>query len=180
MNFKALALTVATTTSIIAAPAAEARGTFDEHRQLGNAVKSTGVSLQYNPISCGEKIDAMGWYWSTRSELVICQENHQASDGYWNEVQWTEEDLDTLRHEAQHLIQDCMDGSRNGRLGAVYTDPVALAKGILSQQAAQQIIESYANDGASEHVIIMELEAFSVATMNNPAEQIRDINKFCF
>jgi len=180
MNFKALALAAVTASSVIAAPAAEARGTFNEHIQLGNAVKSTGVSLQYNPMSCDEKPGAMGWYWSARSELVICQENHQASDGYWNEVQWTEEDLDTLRHEAQHLIQDCMDGSRNGNFRSVYKDPIALAKGTLSQRDINNIVESYRSDGASEHIVVMELEAFSVAAMNNPAEQVRDINKFCF
>ena len=177
MNFKALALAAVTATSIIAAPAAEARGTYAEHTQLGNAVKSTGVVLKFNPMECNQK-DAMGWYWSYGNEMVICQENRSRYSTA--EVQWTEEDLDTLRHESQHMIQDCMDGARNGRLGAVYKDPIALAKGTLSQRAIQQIIKVYTDDGASEHVVVMELEAFSVAAMNDPAEQTRDIAKFCF
>ncbi len=179
MNLKALALAAVTATSMIAAPAAEAKGTYAEHGQLGDTIRATGVNLMFNPKMCAER-DAMGWYWGYGSEMVICQENHTASDGYWNEVQWTEEDLDTLRHEAQHLIQDCMDGSRNGRLGSVYKYPVGLAKGTLSQRHIEQIIKSYRADGASEHIVVMELEAFSVAAMNDPAEQVRDINKFCF
>ena len=177
MNFKALALAAVTATSIIAAPAAQAKGTFAEHTQLGNAVKSTGVVLKFNPMECNQK-DAMGWYWSYGNEMVICQENRFTFST--REVRWTEEDLDTLRHEAQHLVQDCMDGARNGRLGAVYKDPVALAKRTLSQRAIRHIIKSYTDDGASEHIVVMELEAFSVAAMNDPAEQTRDIQKFCF
>lgn len=177
MNFKALALAAAT--FVIAAPAAEARGTYAEHQQLGNAIRSTGVSLKFNPYECNQN-GAMGWYWSSRNEMVVCQQNHSPRDGYRTEVRWTEEDLDTLRHEAQHLVQDCMDGSQNGQLRAVYQDPIGLAKNALSQDHIEHIVKSYREDGASEHRIIMELEAFSVAAMNDPMEQVRDIKKFCF
>jgi len=177
MNFKALALAAATATSIIAAPAVEARGTYAEHGQLGNAIKSTGVVLKFNPMKCNER-DSFGWYWSDGNEMVICQENRSRYSTA--EVQWTEEDLDTLRHEAQHLVQDCMDGSQNGRLGSVYKDPIALAKDVLSQGQIENIVDAYVEQGASEHIVIMELEAFSVAAMNDPMEQVRDINKFCF
>jgi len=177
MNLKALALAAATASSVIAAPAAEARGTYAEHTQLGNAVRSTGVNLKFNPMECNQK-DAMGWYWSYGNEMVICQENRSRYSTA--EVQWTEEDLDTLRHEAQHLVQDCMTGARNGNLRSVYKDPIALAKSTLSQRHIDKIVESYRSDGASEHIVIMELEAFSVAAMNDPAEQTRDIQKFCF
>jgi hypothetical protein len=177
MNFKALAITAATATSIITAPAVEARGTYAEHGQLGNAIKSTGVVLKFNPMECNER-DSFGWYWSGGNEMVICQENRSRYSTA--EVQWTEEDLDTLRHEAQHLVQDCMDGSQNGRLGSVYKDPIALAKDVLSRGQIQSIIDTYVEQGASEHIVIMELEAFSVAAMNDPMEQVRDINNFCF
>jgi hypothetical protein len=177
MNYKALALAAITATSIISAPAAQAKGTYAEHTQLGTAIKSTGVSLQFNPASCAEK-DAFGWYWAAKNEMVICQEKHTASDGYWNEVQWTEEDLDTLRHEAQHLIQDCMDGERQGSLDAVYTKPIDLAKDILGNSGIRGVLDAYSE--ASDHIKVMELEAFSVAAMNDPAEQTRDIKKYCF
>ena len=178
MNIKALALaTVTVAASLTAAPAAEARGTYAEHTQLGNAIRSTGVVLNFNSLECNDK-DAMGWYWSVGNEMVICQENR--FNFSTREVQWTEEDLDTLRHEAQHLVQDCMDGARNGRLGSVYQDPIALAKNTLSQGQVKWIVKEYTDANVPEHVIVMELEAFSVAVMNNPAEQTRDIRKFCF
>ena len=178
-NFKALTLAALAAFTTIAAPAAEARGTYAEHIQLGNAIRSTGVALKFNPAECETK-NAMGWYWGYGSEMVICQENFSRVQGYGNEVRWTEEDLDTLRHEAQHLIQDCMDGSRNGRLGSVYKNPIGLAKSTLSEDQIGWIIKSYTENGASEHIIIMELEAFSVAALNDPAEQAGDIAKFCF
>ncbi len=109
MNFKALALAAATATSIIAVPSVEARGTYTEHGQLGNAIKSTGVVLKFNPMECNKR-NSFGWYWSGGNEMVICQENRSRYST--SEVQWTEEDLDTLRHEAQHLVQDCMDGNK--------------------------------------------------------------------
>lgn len=177
-NFKSLALAALAAVSTIAAPAAEARGTYAEHTQLGNAIKSTGMNLRFNPPKCDER-DAMGWYWAGGNEMAICQENRRRGFGFEHEVTWTEEDLDTLRHEAQHLIQDCMDGERNGRLGSVYKDPIGLAKGTLTEEHIQHIIKVYAEGGASEHIIIMELEAFSVAAMNDPAEQTRDIQRYC-
>ena len=132
-----------------------------------------------NPAECDQK-DAFGWYWGYGSEMVICQENHIRAHGYGTEVRWTAEDLDTLRHEAQHLIQDCMDGVRNGQLAAVYKNPVGLAKSTLSEDQIGWIIKSYTEQGASDHIVVMELEAFSVAAMNDPAEQVSDIAKYCF
>ena len=174
-NFKALTLAALTALATVAAPAAEARNVDQAHIQLGRAVVATGVDLKINPVECNTK-DALGWYWAARREMVICQEN---AKGGQSETYWTAEDLDTLRHEAQHLIQDCMDGSLNGSLDAVYQQPVRLAKETLSQSHIEGIVKAYAEGGASEHIIIMELEAFSVAAMNDPAEQTADIAKYC-
>jgi hypothetical protein len=174
MNFKALALAAVTATSIISAPAAQAKGTYAEHIQLGNAVRSTGVTFKINPSDCWQK-NAYGWYWAAKNEMVICQQNKR----YQNvEVRWTEEDLDTLRHEAQHLIQDCMDGQRQGSLDAVYKTPIELAKEVLGPKGIRAVLEAYSD--ASDHIKVMELEAFSVAAMNDPAEQTRDIQNYCF
>ena len=171
-------LTTATISAItalatVAAPAM-ARSNYGDHMRLGRAVRSTGIQFKLNPSECWQK-SALGWYYAYGNEFVICQENKR-SVGV--EVQWTEEDLDTLRHEAQHLIQDCMDGSRNGRLGAVYTDPVAVVKNTLSDRNIQGIIKSYSR--LDNHGILMELEAFSVGAINDPAEQAKDIQNFCF
>ena len=176
-NFKALTLAALAAFTTIAAPAAEARGTYAEHTQLGNAVRATGITLKFNPAECRTK-NAMGWYWAAKREMVICQENHKGYVGFGQEVRWTEEDLDTLRHEAQHLIQDCMAGRRQGSLDSVYNEPIELAKSILGSEGIAYILKIYAE--ASDHIKVMELEAFSVAEMNDPAEQARDIAKYCF
>ena len=171
-KFTTLALT-ALTASMTLAPSAEAKSNYNDHIRLGNTIRLTGVALKFNPSKCWER-EAYGWYYARGNEMVICQENKVSVN---EEVRWTEEDLDTLRHEAQHLIQDCMDGSRQGMLGAVYKDPIGLAKDVLGPVGIQNIINGYAS--APDHIKVMELEAFSVAAMNVPLEQVDDIKKYC-
>jgi len=156
------------------APGAMARSNYPAHITLGNTVRSTGITFKINPVECWSK-NSYGWYWAAKNEMVICQEN-KIKAGV--EVRWTEEDLDTLRHEAQHRIQDCMDGSRQGSLGAVYKDPIGLAKDVLGERGIRSVLNAYSD--ASDHIKVMELEAFSVAAMNKPLEQAQDIRNFCF
>ena len=166
---------VATLTALATfTPVARAESNYGHHMVLGDAIRSTGVSLKINPLRCWSKA-AFGWYYAARNEMVICQENKFKVDV---EARWTEEDLDTLRHEAQHLIQDCMDGERQGRLGSVYKEPIELAKEVLGTERIGAILNEYSH--VSDHIKVMELEAFSVATMNVPLEQARDIQTYCF
>jgi hypothetical protein len=166
---------VATLTALATfTPVARAESNYSDHMVLGDAVRSTGISLKINPMRCWSKA-AFGWYYAARNEMVICQENKFKVDV---EARWTEEDLDTLRHEAQHLIQDCMDGSRQGVLASVYKEPIELAKSVLGTERIGYILREYSH--ASNHIKVMELEAFSVALMNVPLEQARDIQTYCF
>jgi len=155
------------------APGAMAESNYSHHVLLGQVVSSTGIEYKINPVECWEK-NAMGWYWAYNNEFVVCQENKR-SVGV--EVNWTEEDLDTVRHEAQHLIQDCIDGSRQGALSSVYKDVPGLVKSVLSTNSIRSIIHAYSDQ--SEHIISMELEAFAVASMNKPLEQVSDIKHYC-
>ena len=145
------------------------------HFELGTAIASTGVDLKINPTECFEKDGVMGWYWARYNELVVCQENAYRPN---TEVRWTAEDFDTLRHEAQHLIQDCVDGSRQGSLDSVYQEPIRLGKEVLGVGGMQGIARAYA--GKSDHIIVMEIEAFAVAQLNQPREQAADIKTYCF
>ena len=168
--------------SIGGAPAPEAKAwglaVDGGHNQLVGAIRSTGIQFKLNPIECQQR-ESLGWYWASQNEMVICQEQATAAGVSGYEVQWTAEDLDTLRHEAQHLVQDCMvGGRRDGNLGSVYRDPIGLAKEVLGGSAIGHILNAYSN--LDDHGKVMELEAFSVAALNDPAEQVRDINKFCF
>ena len=169
-----IALSALTLVATTAPQAMAGKSNYSDHVTLGQVVRSTGITFKINPAECWER-DSFGWYWAYRNEMVICQENKRSAGV---EARWTEEDLDTLRHEAQHLIQDCMDGSRQGALGAVYKDPISLAKGVLGTRQIQSILNTYSDK--SNHIKVMELEAFSVAAMNDPIEQARDIQKFCF
>jgi hypothetical protein len=145
------------------------------HYELGMAVVSTGVTFKINPTECFAPDSPLGWYWARKNELVICQENAYQPN---TEVRWTAEDFDTLRHEAQHLIQDCMDGARQGALESVYREPVRLGKEVLGNAAIQRLVKAYS--GKSEHVIIMEIEAAAVAHLNKPSDQASDIKTYCF
>jgi len=169
-----ISLSALTAIATLAPGAMAGQSNYSHHVTLGEAVRSVGLNFKINPSECFEK-DVFGWYWAAKNEMVICQEQKR-SVGV--EANWTEEDLDTLRHEAQHLIQDCMDGERQGSLGSVYKEPIELAKEILGNKQIGSILEAYSD--ASDHVKVMELEAFSVATMNDPLEQASDIRKFCF
>jgi len=138
------------------------------------AHQATGVTIKINPADCFKQDDSYGWYWNIKNEIVVCQEN-ATRPGV--ETRWTAEDLDTLRHEVHHLVQDCRDGSLRGDLNAVYKEPVEMAVDYLGKSYAREIATLYADQG--EHIVVMELEAFTVAAMNDPQEQIRDIKTFC-
>ena len=169
-----ISLSALTAIATLAPGAMAGQSNYQHHMVLGSTVRSVGLNFKINPSECWAK-SAYGWYWAAKNEMVICQVNKR-SVGV--EATWTEEDLDTLRHEAQHLIQDCMDGSRQGSLDAVYKEPIELAKEILGHEGIGSILDAYSD--ASDHIKVMELEAFSVAAMNDPLEQASDIRKFCF
>ena len=173
MNIKTILTTLTLAASTIVPMSAEA-STFNDHIRLAQAVQSTGTRVKINPKECGST-EAFGWYWARKSELVICQENGVAGGG---EVRWTSEDLDTLRHEAHHLVQDCMDSSLDGALDSVYQNPIRLGKETLGESGMVAVAEAYSDAG--DHIIVMEIEAFSVAAINDPATQVKDIAQFCF
>ena len=160
-----------------------AKSNHTQHEQLFRAVKSAGVSVYINPTKgCdpryngGKKI--YGFYAGRIQTMVICQETALRTGQFDTHHDWTEEDYDTLRHEAHHLVQDCRDNSLDSRLQAVYREPLSLAKNTLSTRKIEWILKSYGEQG--EHMVVMELEAFSVAQLNDPLEQVQDIRTYCF
>lgn len=155
------------------------------HQALWNAVESVGVEVRVNQINdcdpnyngIGRKV--FGWYHGALRTLVVCQEMAHKTGRYGQgQFAWTAEDLDTLRHEAHHMVQDCRDNLLDQELQAVYKDPIGLAVEWLGKEKAVRVVEAYAD--STEHIQVMELEAFAVAAMNDPAEQVRDIRRYCF
>tara|TARA_B100001063_G_C16735132_1_gene541553 strand:- start:368 stop:844 length:477 start_codon:yes stop_codon:yes gene_type:complete len=150
---------------------------FRNHITLARNVIAAGVDFKLNPPECDER-KVFGWYKGYDKELVVCQENKKP--GSSAEVAWTAEDLDTLRHEAHHLVQDCMIGDNHDMaLGPVYQEPLAVAKAELTGRTIDWILNTGYAD-ASDWVKLLELEAFAVAAMNQPLEQVKDIQRYCF
>ena len=151
-------------------------GSIEAHVELVEALQRNGVTVSVNPEACGNR-DAMGFYVSSRDWLVVCQDNAVPGGPL---VDWTANDLDTLRHEAQHFIQDCVAGDAgDNALTPVYNSPSALAQEHLGPEAVANITETYRAGGASDLVLLLEYEAFAVAALNIPLDQVGDIKKAC-
>ena len=146
------------------------------HAEIILAIEETGIDFQLNPPACGDESNTYGWYYAAGKQLVVCQVNAKVYHG--GEYEWTAEDLDTLRHEAHHMVQDCMDGELDGRLTTVYQGFPAIVKQELDYKTIGQIMEVYSD--LPQHRIAMELEAFAVASMDDPKEQLSDIQRYCF
>ena len=172
------------TTAVIAAtsligPAQAGQSDFGAHVELFKAVEAAGVEIYINPPEVCDAEDApMGLYAGAHSVMVVCQDNRIA--GSEKEVEWTENDLDTLRHEAHHLAQDCVNGARDGDIAAVYKRPVAYGISVMGEEKANWVAGVYAENGADAHIQIMEIEAFAVAQENDPMAQDEDLGRYCF
>lgn len=151
-------------------------GSLDAHAYLAEVIKDHGVSFYVNHDYCQQNPSVMGFYAGAERVLVVCQDNYIGN----GEVAWTANDLDTLRHEAQHMIQDCMVGTNHDHaLSPVYRDPIGNAYAVLGADRMQSINRLYRENGASTDTVILEWEAFTVAEMNVPLEQSRDIARYC-
>lgn len=147
-----------------------AGNTKEDHNDLWKALEDAGVPIHVNdPTACDGKWGG-GFYamnpMNNSSIMLICQ-NHGKGAGLDNQVRWTANDYDTLRHEAHHVIQDCLGGEiADGDLDPLFEDPAKHRRFVvssLSQDKINWIIKSYGADGASVDTIIIELEAFAVA-----------------
>jgi len=152
-------------------------GSSAAHSLLIDAIKDNGVNFYVNHSYCGKDEGLMGFYAGKNRVLVVCQDNGVPGGPV---VEWTANDLDTLRHEAQHMIQDCIVGTNHDHeLAPVYKSPAGLAQRVIGAEAIARITEIYREKGASDLVLLLEYEAFAVAAMNVPAEQTQDVAKYC-
>ena len=151
--------------------------TMPAHERLVDALKRTGISIHLNSKNCISATFS-GYYHSSSGRMVICQDN--GVDGSGNQAPWTANDLDTLRHEAHHVAQDCIaTGIGDNSLGTVYVKPFAFAQQYFGTIVINNIMNNYKKLGAPEHVQVLEVEAFAVAQMNNPDQQVTDLRKYC-
>jgi len=155
-------------------PTAKAKNLDADHASLTRHVVLAGIDVQVNPKQCWMRSGIHGWYKGGPRELVICQVNKTQAGV---EVNWTKEDLDTLRHEAHHLVQDCMDEKIDGQLSHVYDTPSEFAMGILGPDEFSSVLTLYRD--TTPKTRILELEAFAVAQMADPQEQVQDVKTYC-
>ena len=174
----ATALTSVSLLASLAAPALAASN-HQDHVQLAHTISTFGVDLFVNPDYCHQQADGgkfYGFYAGARRVMVICPENAGIGE---EDVEWTEEDYDTLRHEAQHLIQDCIDGKLDAELVPFLDDPVEHARAVLGTNALGSIMRTYAESGADYDTVVLEFEAFAIAEQNLPLAQAEVIQEVC-
>ena len=104
--------------------------------------------------------------------MAICVDGRDPS-------KWNAEERDTLRHEAVHLVQDCM-----GRIGDAELETTQTISKML-QAAAQsgvdllRIEEAYRRKGADDLTILLEWEAFSLARLLSAREIESMVQQAC-
>ena len=152
------------------------------HAQLAETIMSVGVNVRINESRhCNPKFNRgirnLGWYHGQMKMIMICQTVAHENNNWGEIYEWTDDDYDTLRHEVHHLVQDCMDNKLDQQLSPVYQDPILMGLDVIGSDGIKAVVKAYPDLNESDRVI--EIEAFSVAQMNDPLEQIKDIKRYC-
>ena len=164
----------------IAAPALAAPLPAD-HQVLVDTLQADGISYLVNEPAqaCFDGSTRNGSYVTYQGDryLVVCQDNRTSSDV----TTWTANDLDTIRHETTHIIQDCMAGANNdGEFDTIFTslaDVIDEYGVVNSMRIVNSYLDLYTGDRNSD--IKYEIEAF-YAAQDLSATQINDMYiKYC-
>ena len=135
--------------------------TYSNHDELRKVLNDVGVEVFLNDTDLCDGSKS-GMYSPEYNAIMICQDDRiETSD---QEVEWTENDYDTLRHEAHHVVQDCMEGIDNEKMSSFFSDRIEYLEFIvlsLTKSEFFQIIEAYRS--FDNDVILNELEAFTTA-----------------
>ena len=152
-----------------------------QHVGLVQSLENVNVSVLVNePKYC--KTEGADKYYGafipSERLVIICQTNKEVMDG--DVVPFSLEDLDTLRHEAHHVVQDCLDGKLDGYMITLFDkDQLNDFLALFSQEHVEKVKRIYGEWGASPEDIMLELEAFAVAA-EVPASTISSaVTKFC-
>ena len=167
--------------SLIFTPGSAIAGnTYEDHVDLFNALNEVGVITNINSkLHCSPEVD--GLYHTKAGILIICQDNGVAGGP---QVTWTENDLDTLRHEAHHVVQDCNEGTiADGLMDNLFYEEQELIDFIstssLTAEQVKSLIKSLENDGLSSTAVLIELEAYIVAKDIEASSIANKVREFC-
>ena len=92
---------------------------------------------------------AYGFYFPDHNVLLLCEENIDS-----NEIL-----LETLKHEATHLIQDCKAGLDNDEFETIYNKDLIMKNA--TDYALISVFTNEAYTSRSDHVQWLEVEAFT-------------------
>ena len=152
----------------------------NDHKVLWNTLEDVGVAVLLNePDICAPENEVAGIYSPSHNVLVVCQDNRLPLTS--REVEWTENDYDTLRHEAHHALQDCVTGIENSDMEKFYgtLDHGNIVRDTLTQAQINGIVEVYEKNGTSRESIVRELEAFAVAYSVSPQRISEVLSRTC-
>ena len=183
----AAALLTSTAARVGATERSREGNTFEDHVQLVEALDQAGVRVYFNPYICEPKdgLNPSGFYVSQSRQMVICQDKGQYNG---ETVPFSANDLDTIRHESQHVVQDCIDGIGDNSLVNMF--PVVKTKGRvslsefvsgsgLSPRTLMHIFTTYTQAGADNKVIGLEFEAFAVAHSISASQIAQAVDNTC-
>ena len=146
-----------------------------EHIEIIRELDRIGITFLVNePEYCNN--DHLGVYYPYRSTVVICQEQAIMWNG--SPVRFTAEDLDTVRHEAMHVAQDCKDGHMTGSLDVLTPqDDLIELVARFGVDKMKRIIAEYEAGGAPPDIQLAEIEAWAVSA-EVPAQYVVESLRF--
>ena len=164
--------------SLFCMPSAYARDSAEDHQVLWDSLERVGVQVLLNHTTMCDG-EAAGLYSPSHNVLIVCQDHRLPLTT--KEVEWTANDYDTLRHEAQHVVQDCLDGLDNDTSELFFNidDFKEFVSNAFTREEIEEIIDSYRTLGADDETILMELEAFAVASTIDPLTIADGIDEIC-
>jgi len=175
---KFVVLATAFAASLLSAPTLASDTNHQDHVNLANTLTEVGVTVTINnPIHCPPGREGGGSYSPFSALLAICQDNG-VSDGV--AVEWTPNDYDTLRHEAHHVIQDCISGTiADGRMDMLFNskDWDEFTKGL--DDYVSKVYKEQIKRGMTDKVAMEEVEAYVVAEFIPAANISKKVRQFC-
>tara|TARA_B100000029_G_C17318613_1_gene867171 strand:- start:1 stop:543 length:543 start_codon:yes stop_codon:yes gene_type:complete len=177
---KNLFTTIVASASILLSPSiANAGNSFSDHVNLFNTLKEVGVTPLINSAHC--KDGDYGLYHTTAQLLVVCQENRTANG---DQVKWTLNDLDTLRHESHHVVQDCNNGKvGDGKFNLFFNSKKDFVEFMSKTQhessEIKRLVKTLADNGLEGKDLLMELEAYIVAANVDALTIANKLKEFC-
>lgn len=144
----------------------------ERHQAIVTAAQRSGIRYEVNPTDCPR--DVHGFY--TGDRLVVCQDYGSRGS---TERTWTANDLDTLRHEATHLAQDCRDGAIDMMIDAPSDTKVDAMIDRMGAERTLGIWQDYHNRRLYMEGILIEFEAFHNAKYNTPESIAKEISTYC-